>query len=165
MAILGALSVSPEGANHEITVTAMLDGSQENPPVVTGAHGRATFTLNRTTGQITVRVDVYNLPTGLTGAHIHVGPRGVNGPIILPFRWTPNLSNDFAITDTLTSTDLTTRTAQGIGSMEDALFSIASGATYVNIHTTANPGGEIRGQICPSSAAANTYNGVAVCTN
>jgi hypothetical protein len=111
-------------------------------------------------------LDIYNLPTGIVGAHIHVGPRGVNGPIIFNFT-VPAVgqSNDFALSGSLTPGDLVARAAQGINSFEDAIFAIASGVTYVNIHTQANPGGEIRGQLCPENVNANTFSGVAVCTS
>ena len=48
--------------------------------------------------------------------------------------------------------------------MEDLLFSAAAGAAYVNVHTQTNGGGEIRGQLCPASAGANTFSGIALCT-
>jgi hypothetical protein len=121
-------------------------------------------TIDRTTGRITYRVNVYNLPTGATAGHIHVGPQGVNGPVILNFVVPTNISNDFAISGELTAGDLVPRAAQGINSFDDAVMAIASGVSYVNIHTQANPGGEIRGQLCPASAKDNFFNGVAVCT-
>ncbi|MBI2833177.1 MAG: CHRD domain-containing protein [Acidobacteria bacterium] len=158
---LGASGVQAQ--DQVVTVRASLEGSQENPGILTGAFGSAVFTLNRTTQQITYTVNIFNLPSGITGAHIHVGPRGQNGPIIFPLSWIPNVSNDFALTGTLTSNDLVLRQAVGIGSLEDAFWSISAGVTYVNVHTQVNPGGEIRGQICPSSADANIFIRVATC--
>jgi hypothetical protein len=146
-----------------LTVTAQLHGAEENPIVLTGSHGNATVTIDRNAGKITYRVNVYNLPTGLTASHIHVGPIGINGPIIFDFNPTPNVSNDFAITGELTAANLIPRPAQGINSFEDAIFAIASGTTYVNVHSQANGGGEIRGQLCPESVSHNTFNAVAVC--
>ena len=90
---------------------------------------------------------------------------GSNGPIILDFRPQQlGISNDFSLSGTLTAADLRPSAAGGINSFDDAIFSIASGVTYVNVHTQANPGGEIRGQLCPDAPIANRFNGVAVCT-
>jgi hypothetical protein len=54
--------------------------------------------------------------------------------------------------------------ASGVLTMDDLMFSVAAGAAYVNVHTQTNGGGEIRGQTCPTSAAANTFSGIALCT-
>ncbi len=62
------------------------------------------------------------------------------------------------------ASDVIPRLEQGIRGFDDAAFAIASGAAYVNVHTQVNPGGETRGQLCPTSAAANVINGVALCT-
>lgn len=148
-----------------ISVKAYLHGGEEVPPVVSGAHGVATVTIDRATQQLTYRVDVYNLPTGLTGGHIHVGSAGVSGPIVIGFAVTQTISNDFAIVGTATAADLQPRAVQGVNSWDDLVASVASGVTYVNIHTQLNPGGEIRGQLCPDSASANAFNGIAVCTS
>lgn len=149
-----------------VVVRAYLSGGNEVPPpaTATGAHGRAVVTVDRAAGRITFRVDVFNLPTGLTGAHIHVGPAGSNGPIIFDMRPTAlGISNDFALEGSWTAGDLRPNAATGINSFDDAVMAIAAGVTYVNVHTQANPGGEIRGQLCPESAAANTFNLVSVC--
>lgn len=73
-------------------------------------------------------------------------------------------SNDFSLEGSWTAGDLRPNAATGINSFDDAVFAIASGVAYFNVHTQANPGGEIRGQLCPDSPIANTFNGVAVCT-
>ena len=57
------------------------------------------------------------------------------------------ISNDFAITGTASATDLTVRAPQGINSWEDFIQSLLLGNVYMNVHSTANTGGEIRGQV------------------
>lgn len=165
----GMLLVAPASfaqTQSGVTVRAMLGGNQENPPVSAGAHGEATVTVDRVGREIRYEVNIYNLPTGIVGAHIHVGTAGVNGPIIVNF---PSIavgqSGAFQIRGSARESEIIARPEAGIRSFEEASFAIASGAAYVNVHTQANPGGEIRGQLCPGSAAANTFNGVALCTS
>lgn len=130
-------------------VTAAIDGGQENPGIVTGALGTATFTLNAAARTIAYDIRIFNVPSGTVGTHIHVGPRGVNGPIILPISSPTNISNDFVLSGTLTQADFQPRPDQGVRSIEDAFESIAGGVTYFNLHTAVNPPGEMRGQIVP----------------
>lgn len=167
LAVLAAAVPVFAQSGDVVVVRANLSGGNEVPPpsVSTGAHGRAVITVDRAAGRISYRVEVYNLPTGLTGAHIHVGPAGSNGPIIFDTRPTVlGASNDFALEGSWTAADLRASAGGGINSFDDAVFAIASGVTYFNVHSQANPGGEIRGQLCPESSAANTFNLVAVCT-
>lgn len=162
--LLAGACLLPAAAHAQVvTVTAPLTGAEENPGVLTGAHGNAIITIDRAAQKITYRLNVYNLPSGLTASHIHVGPVGQNGPVIFNFNISQNVSNDFAIVGELTAADLVPRAAQGINSWDDAIFAIASGNAYANVHSAVNPGGEIRGQLCPESAAANLFNGVAIC--
>jgi hypothetical protein len=172
MVVVGGALFLPRAAlaQNRVTVTAQLSGAEEPtvggvPGVITGANGNATVTVDRTTQRITYRVNVFNLPTGLNASHIHVGTPGQGGPIILNFNITQNISNDFSFSGELTAADIVPRAAQGVQSFDDVMTAIASGVTYVNVHTQANPGGEIRGQLCPESAQANTFNGIATCVS
>lgn len=164
MTITFGLTAMDAAAQQRVTVRAMLGGNNEVPPVSTGAHGAATVTVDRGAGRIDYEIDVFNLPTGIVGAHIHVAAEGVNGPIIFGFPIAAGQSGAFRLSGSLSSSELLTRDAAGIRSFDDAAFAIASGSTYVNVHTQAVQGGEIRGQLCPRSAQANIFNGVALCT-
>lgn len=156
------LWAAPAADAQTVVVKGALSGGNEVTTVSTGAHGMATVTLNRATGEISWTVDVYNLPTGVVGAHIHVAADRVNGPVIVNFPITAGVSGDFRIEGSATT--FTANAGLGINSMDDLMFAIASGNAYVNVHTQTNPAGEIRGQLCPASAAANLFNGVALCT-
>lgn len=150
LAIAGvfALLFSAQAQAQTFTFTADLNGGNEVPGVVTGAGGTATVTLNTITNTVTWVIDVYNLPTGVTAGHIHVGSPGVGGPTIVNFTVVANTSNDFRISGSATeASGLTLRQAQGIGSWDDFEQAMLNGDCYVNVHTTANPGGEIRGQL------------------
>ncbi len=142
-----ALASSAQAQAQTYNFTAALHGGNEIPAVSTGSAGTATVSLNTTTGVLTYRVDVYNMPVGTTAGHFHVGAAGVAGPTVINFTVSTGISNDFAITGTATSTELTLRTAQGIGSWDDFQQALLLGNMYINVHSTNNPGGEIRGQL------------------
>ena len=149
LAGLFVLLVSATQAQAQtITFNANLHGGNEVPGVVTGSAGTAVVTWNTTTRTGTYRVDVYNMPVGTTASHIHVGAAGVGGPVVINFTVPAGgISNDFALSGTFACSDLVARAAQGINSCEDFEQALVLGNTYVNVHSTANPGGEIRGQL------------------
>ncbi|MDX5320893.1 MAG: CHRD domain-containing protein, partial [Bacteroidota bacterium] len=118
----------------QILFTAELNGSQEVPPVAGNATGVASFYLNATRDTLCVRASWHGLTGEASGVHIHSGAMGENGDVLV------NLSNDISgnqIYARITGSDLTA----------GLITSLLSGNTYLNIHTAANLGGEIRGQI------------------
>ena len=115
--------------------------------IVTGAFGTAVVTVDMATRTITWTVDVFNLPSGVTLGHIHVGAVGAAGPTMVNFVVPVPASNDFRISGSATDSGITLRPDQGIRSADDAFQAILGGNTYVNVHSTVNPGGEIRGQL------------------
>lgn len=133
---------------QNLTFTANLSGGSEVPGVSTGSAGTATVTWNTTTKAGTYRVDVYNMPVGTTASHIHAGAAGVGGPVVVNFTVPAGgISNDYGLSGTFGCTDIVVRAPQGINSCEDFEQALMLGNTYVNVHSTANPGGEIRGQL------------------
>jgi hypothetical protein len=134
---------------QNLNFRAQLSGANEVPGVVSGSGGTATISLNPATRAVTYKIDVYNMPSGTTAAHFHAGGPGVSGPVVVNFTVVNNISNDFAISGTATATDLVPRFAQGIGSWEDFVQALTLGQIYVNVHSSVNPGGEIRGQVLP----------------
>ncbi len=94
--------------------------------------GAGAFTYDPATHTLTYNVTYEGLTGPAIAAHIH-GPAapGANGPPVVPFA---NAASP--ITGTATLTD-----AQAAD--------LAAGKYYVNVHTAANKGGEIRGQITP----------------
>ena len=142
------LVASSQAQAQTITFTAQLHGGNENPVVVTGSAGTATVTWNTATKAGTYRVDVYNMPVGTTASHIHAGAVGANGPVIINFTVPAGgISNDYGLSGTFGCSDVTARPAQGINSCDDFEQALLLNNTYVNVHSTANPGGEIRGQL------------------
>jgi hypothetical protein len=123
------------------TLTALLDGGQETPPVQTGATGTMTVMLNPDQTAATYFLSDSGL-LNVTGAHIHVAPPGVAGPIIFPLAEGPYTS---PLTATLTEADFTPQ--PGAATFDEAVDAMLTGNTYANVHTAAYPDGEIRGQI------------------
>jgi len=126
---------------------ASLSGEAEVPPVESEAGGQASVRLGE--DRIEFHLTVDSLPvTAVTQAHIHVGGLDENGPIIF-FLYDGVLEDPFTgtKTGTLTNLNLIPRPAQGVSTFADAMEAILQGRAYVNVHTDANPGGEIRGQL------------------
>jgi hypothetical protein len=147
---LAAFSAGAASASAEtFTLTAALTGSEETPPpgLNTGAFGSATITLDTSARTVTYRVDVFNLPSGVTASHIHVGGVGTTGPVIVNFAPPTNASNDFAFSGTVPESQWVMRAEQGIRSGDDIIQAILGGNTYVNVHSVVNGGGEVRGRL------------------
>jgi len=121
-------------AEGDVTIKTRtaLNGGEENPPVFTEGAGAGVVVVNTQTRAIEGTVLIQGL-SDVTGAHIHEGAVGVNGPIIIP------LIGDGAVRVVPPNTFLT----------EDQFQMFLNGGLYFNVHTETNPGGEIRGQISP----------------
>jgi hypothetical protein len=143
------LVASSQAQAQVVTFTAQLSGGNEVPVVVTGSVGTATVTWNTATKTGTYRVDVYNMPVATTQGHIHVGAVGAGGPVVVNFviPGAGAISNDYGFSGNFACSDVVVRAAQGINSCEDFEQSLLLNNTYANVHSTANPGGEIRGQL------------------
>ena len=156
----GSLAQQP-ASTSEIS-TGTLAGGQVVPPAATGALGVGTLFLSRSLRTIGYRANVFNLPSGLVAAHLHVGSPGVTGPIVATLNVLQNLSSDFTLSGTVFEDQLQLRPEEGLRSLDDVMQAAASGALYLDIHTASRPNGEIRGQMCPQRDA-NTSTGVALC--
>lgn len=132
-------------SDDEETFTAALSGANEVPAVTTGASGTATFTL-MDDGTVSYTVTAQSIENAVA-SHIHSAPAGENGSIIVDlFVDQPAFSGSGTlVTGTFTADDVKT------GNFESLLTGMRGGTVYVNVHTAANPGGEIRGQIQPAN--------------
>lgn len=110
-----------------LALLATLGGNEETPPVSTTAAGTATFTLDP--GMTALSLHVVHTVVGATAAHIHAGAGGEAGPVL--FNLSP-VGPDITGTVNLTA---------------DQAAELLAGRMYVNVHSTAHPEGEIRGQI------------------
>ena len=148
-ALLFTLAASPASAQI-VRMTAKLSGGNETPAkIVTGAFGNAECTVDLGKGgEINCTGSVFNLPSGVTVGHIHVGAVDVSGPTVCNATLTPNVSNDFGFTiGPCTAATIILRAEQGIRSFDDFVQAVLGENSYVNIHSAVNPGGEIRGQL------------------
>jgi hypothetical protein len=146
---------------HQVTFRIDLTGVQQVGPVTTDAFGMATVRLIDNGTAIEFRVivcDIFNV----TMAHIHVGAVGENGPPIIPFIRGVLFSSPHGckiLTEgTRTATDLNTKASPLITSWDDFVKALLAGNTYVNVHTTANTGGEVRGQLVHEHESENENN-------
>ena len=145
--IRGQLTSNGQAAPNELFAASALSGAKERPtPVLSTATGTATFEV-RSDGSVKYNISVAGL-TGATMAHIHAGVADSAGPIVVPlFNATPPTG---PITGTLASGSFTSTNIQIPGISLDSLLTLMrTGRTYVNVHTEANPNGEIRAQIEP----------------
>jgi hypothetical protein len=133
------------------TFVAHLSGGEEVPAVETRATGQAILKLNEAGDAIDFKLIASNIE-GVTQAHIHCGAAGVNGPVVA-FLFGPDAgvaSNGILSTGTVTAV-IPRPDSQacpgGVANFAELLDKIQSGEAYVNVHTLAYPGGEIRGQI------------------
>lgn len=137
---------------HARNFRTHLSGENEVPPVETNAQGQATLQLNRAGDELRYKLNVANIDDVLM-AHIHLGGRDENGPVVVwlypeggpPPELIEGRFDGVLVEDVITGDDLVGPLADA--SFGDLLDAMRDGTTYVNVHTTANPPGEIRGQI------------------
>lgn len=108
-----------------------LTGEAEVPPVKTSASGSGTITV-APDGAVTGSIKVTGVDA--TAAHIHMAASGKNGPVIVPL--TKGSDGTFSV-------------PAGAKLTADQLKAYKSGELYVNVHSEANKGGEIRAQLAP----------------
>jgi CHRD domain len=134
----------------QLTFHIDLTGSQQVGRVTTDAFGMAMVRLIDNGTAISFRVIVCDI-INVTASHIHVGAAGTNGPVIIPFIHGVLFSSPHGCRilaeGTRTAADLNTKASPSITSWNDFVKALFAGNTYINVHTTANPGGEIRGQL------------------
>ena len=128
-AVIALSAYSSLAAAKDIKVT--LSGDQEVPPVTTSAAGTGTISVGADKsvgGSVTT--------TGVAGtmAHIHDAAPGKNGPVVIP----------------LSKSGDSTWSVPAGAKLTDAQYkSFEAGNLYVNVHSAAHAGGEVRGQIKP----------------
>ncbi|NND74958.1 MAG: DUF11 domain-containing protein [Ilumatobacter sp.] len=149
-----SLGVIPAGgsASYDITVTvdpsttgtvvnealvAELDAANEVPPAGSMGSGRAMVLADVASGELCFELRLLDLTGTVTGAHVHEAAAGVNGPVVVNLNWPTNGPSGCV--------------PAAAGVLADILADPAG--YYVNVHTDAFPGGEVRGQLDSGIAA------------
>lgn len=126
-ALLSGCASMGGGTTSQVT----LYGTQENPPVNTSATGSGTITVG---DDGSIRGSITTTGVKATAAHIHMGNAGRNGKVIIPLTRTSD--NSWAVPDGAKLTPEQHKAYRAYG-------------LYVNVHSAAHKGGEIRGQMGP----------------
>jgi hypothetical protein len=125
---------APAAAVDTYAVSATLKNNTEVPrpkgaPFAKGAFS-GKYVEHGKTATLTWKLTFSRLTGKAVAAHIHIGKRGVAGPVVVPL--CGPCRNGQVGKATIT---------------EATISKIESGNAYVNVHTAKNPGGEVRGQI------------------
>jgi hypothetical protein len=127
--IAGSCKKSDTTVSSNVVFKATINGANETPPNASAATGTATLTFNKDTKMFTVLVNFSGITA--TGAHIHKGDVGVAGGVIFTF-----IS---PVTSPINYTSVALDATQ--------VADLNANMYYINIHSTAFLGGEIRGQL------------------
>ncbi|MBL0226076.1 MAG: CHRD domain-containing protein [Geobacteraceae bacterium] len=145
--ILAALLSVSVGFAAEKSIQIDLSGNEEVPAVNTPAKGEATFTPGSDGKSLSYTLVVRDIENPVA-AHIHVGRPGKNGPPVATIFSGPKKAGK--VRGNISQANLTANDLKGDykgKSINELVGLIKSGDVYVNVHTTAYPDGEIRGQI------------------
>jgi CHRD domain len=164
-AVVAAIAATATGSaalagddSFDSQVRVQLSGYQEDPLTISTA-GSGTFRaeVNAKNQTITYRLS-YSLEGSVTQSHIHFGGRAQSGGVAVFL--CSNLGNGPAgtqacpaapatITGVITPADVIGPAGQGIaaGEFAELIAALRAGKTYVNVHSTTWPGGEIRAQL------------------
>lgn len=148
--------------------SAKMTGDKEVPPVSTDTTGTIRVKANSQQQTLDYDLTLTNLNGVITGAHIHMGKPGFNGPIVADLN-APGLGGAAAASSSSSGggTAMTSNSVSGTirstdlkGPLEgkqitDLVKLIEEGRAYTNVHTEQNPDGEIRGQLAASSSSSD----------
>ena len=151
--LLLAVAVPASAAPFDTDFASDLSGNQEVPPVATQATGGARFDVIDLGGgrrEIKFRLGVFNIDN-VVAAHIHLGCPGENGDVVaFLFSGGPTGEVNGRLSQGTIRRNHLVGPLQG-ASVQTLVEEMESNCTYVNVHTTDWPGGEIRGQIFGTS--------------
>ncbi len=150
-----ALAASPALADG-LEFEADMDGAQEVAPVDTPTTGEIEVEFNETLTEAAFELKVSD-GVAILQAHLHCAPAGANGPVVVfLFGFIPggfDVDGDlaeFTLTDAnvdAVGADCVPSIGMAIDDLADLAQAMANGDIYANVHSVANPGGEVRGQL------------------
>jgi hypothetical protein len=157
--VMGTAMVSGQGPREG---RAQLDGYQEIPTLSTTGSGTARVRISPDNTRVEYTLSYTGLEGNVTQSHIHFGRPAFNGGIIVWLCATGAVNPPLTIptppacpapggtvSGVLTAADVVGPAAQGIPAGDFARFidALRAEATYVNVHSSKYPPGEIRGQV------------------
>lgn len=153
LAALAAVAVVPRPSDaDEGRLRATLRGYSEVPAISSTGMGRFTARVSEDLSAIHYELSYERLEATAVASHIHIGQKDVNGGVMAFLcggGGKPACPTEGTVTGTITAADVVGPAAQGIapGEFAELLRAVDAGVTYVNVHSTKHPGGEIRGQV------------------
>lgn len=147
------LAASGHAARADVTYSVTYNGANERPtPTNSSATAIGTFTYETAKNDILYSVSYFGLSGSAQAAHLHIGSPGGVGPIILPMLPNPTGTSG-VISGTLTNADLINQAISGVTDISQVNAIGLANGIYANLHSTAFPGGEIRGQLIANALA------------
>ena len=147
-----------QDSRYKELLRAQLVSFNQVPSVLATSNGTFEAEINDN-GTISFSLSYANMSSPVTQAHIHFGASRTNGGIMVFLCGGPKAACPASgtVTGTLSAADVSVLPAtngdsvipQGIqpGDLAGMIEAIRTGDTYVNVHTTTFPNGEIRGQV------------------
>jgi len=130
LACVAALAIASPALAANVNMKADLKGASEVPPTDSKGTGSVTATFDTASKKLSWKGTVYGLSGPATAAHFHSGEVGKNGGVAVPIAGADK------------------GTFEGSATLTDAQAEeLMSGKWYVNVHTAAIKGGEVRGQV------------------
>lgn len=129
--ISGCGMMQPQAPSNLVAFTTQLRAANEVPSNASQGSGSVDAVLNKDTNQLRWKVNYTGLSGPATAAHFH-GPANVGANAGVVLGWPGPINSPMEASATLTP-------AQAAD--------LIAGRWYANIHTAANPGGEVRGQM------------------
>jgi hypothetical protein len=149
--------VSSVMAQNAQDFSASLSGENEVPPTESTANGTAKFQVNDDSSEVSFWVNVNGLKQ-VDAAHIHSGPEGENGEIVVTLAEDEAAEDqdnpEIQLTGNITEDDLQGELESK--QISDLVSLMSNGTAYVNVHTPIYPDGAIRGQIESGAGATET---------
>jgi hypothetical protein len=144
----GTAPVSAQGLGSRYG--AALTGRAQVPPVDSPGRGWASLRVSHDGKTVRFRVVAFRLSAAVTGAHIHLGHVGENGPVVVDLAdlhsaTSRSHGSGYLLSGTFTASDLT-GPLKG-HSLADLLTDMRNRDTYVNVHTATHRDGEVRGEL------------------
>jgi hypothetical protein len=128
-------------------------GDTEVPATASQGQAQAIFHLSEDGTSLDFKLIASNI-VDVTQSHIHCGTAGVNGPVVVfLYGFGPTVSPNGVLSEgTITNANVIPRPDSaacpgGVANLDDVIEKMNNDGAYVNVHTVAIPGGEIRGDI------------------